>query len=61
MEVAEVFIACKKDIHYSRELILPQPALVRVVSGEVSIVTADAATAFLPAIRCCSTATSWAG
>lgn len=39
MEVAEVFIACKKEAHYSRELILPQPALVRVMSGEMRIVT----------------------
>ncbi len=41
MEVAEVFIACKKEVHYSRELILPHPALVRVVSGEMRIVTAE--------------------
>lgn len=40
MEVAEVFISCKKEVHYSRELILPQPALVRVISGEVRIVAA---------------------
>ena len=40
MEVAEVFISCKKEVHYSRELILPQPALVRVISGEVRIVSA---------------------
>jgi AraC-like DNA-binding protein len=39
--VAEVFISCKKEVHYSRELILPQPALVRVVSGEVRIAAAD--------------------
>ncbi|MGF6848103.1 AraC-like DNA-binding protein [Chitinophaga sp. W3I9] len=41
MEVAEVFIACKKEAHYSRELILPQPALVHIVSGEMRIVTAE--------------------
>lgn len=41
MEVAEVFIACKKEAHYSRELILSQPALVHVVSGEMRIVTAE--------------------
>jgi len=41
MEVAEIFIACKKEIHYSRELILPQPALVRVVSGEMRIAGSD--------------------
>jgi len=41
MEVAEVFIVCKKEAHYSRELILPQPALVHVVSGEMRVVTAD--------------------
>ncbi|XZF15420.1 AraC family transcriptional regulator [Chitinophagaceae bacterium MMS25-I14] len=41
MEVAEVFIACKKEAHYSRELILPQPALVRVISGEMRVVTAQ--------------------
>ncbi|HEY8928426.1 MAG TPA: AraC family transcriptional regulator [Mucilaginibacter sp.] len=40
-EVAEVFISCKKEVHYSRELILPQPALVRVISGEVRIAAAD--------------------
>lgn len=40
MEVAEVFISCKKEVHYSRELILPQPALVRVISGEVRIIAA---------------------
>ena len=40
MEVAEVFISCKKEVHYSRELILPQPALVRVISGEMRIVAA---------------------
>ncbi|MCR8560278.1 AraC family transcriptional regulator [Mucilaginibacter sp. BJC16-A38] len=39
--VAEVFISCKKEKHYSRELILPQPALVRVLSGEVRIASAD--------------------
>ena len=38
--IAEVFISCKKEVHYSRELILPQPALVRVISGEVRIVAA---------------------
>ena len=40
MEVAEVFISCKKEAHYSRELILPQPALVHILSGEVRIVSA---------------------
>lgn len=39
--VAEIFISCKKEVHYSRELILPQPALLRVISGEVRIATAD--------------------
>jgi AraC-like DNA-binding protein len=39
--VAEVFISCKKEVHYSRELILPQPALVRVISGEVRVAAAD--------------------
>src|ERR1700760_3833418 len=39
--VAEIFISCKKEKHYSRELILPQPALVRVVSGEIRVVSAD--------------------
>lgn len=38
--VAEVFISCKKEVHYSRELILPQPALIRVISGEVNITSA---------------------
>lgn len=41
MEVAEVFVSCKKEVHYSRELILPWPALVRVISGEVRIAAAD--------------------
>jgi len=41
MEVAEVFVSCKKEAHYSRELTLPQPALVRVLSGEVRIAAAD--------------------
>ena len=41
MQIAEVFIACKKEAHYSRELILPQPALVRVISGEMKITTAE--------------------
>lgn len=40
-EVAEVFISCKKEAHYSRELMLPQPALVRVISGEMRIAAAD--------------------
>ncbi|GAB3790889.1 hypothetical protein GCM10028818_61580 [Spirosoma horti] len=46
MEVADVFIACKKEAHYSRELVLPQPALVRVVSGEVRIVAAERSYSF---------------
>lgn len=37
MEVAEVFISCKKEVHYSRELVLQQPALVRILSGEMRI------------------------
>jgi AraC-like DNA-binding protein len=41
MELAEVFVSCKKEAHYSRELMLPQPALVRVISGEVRIGAAD--------------------
>lgn len=41
MEVAEVFVSCKKEVHYSRELTLPWPALVRVISGEVRIAAAD--------------------
>jgi len=39
--VAEVFISCRKDVHYSRELILPQPALVHILSGEMRIAAAD--------------------
>lgn len=35
--IADVFIGCKKEAHYSRELILPQPALVHIVSGEMRI------------------------
>lgn len=41
MEIAEVFIACKKEVHYSRELMLAQPALVRVISGEMRIAGAN--------------------
>lgn len=41
MEVAEIFIACKKEAHYSREVMLQQPALCRVLSGELRIVGAD--------------------
>lgn len=41
MEVAEVFIACKKEVHYSRELVLSQPVLLRIVSGEMRIAGAD--------------------
>src|ERR1700759_218017 len=41
MEVAEVFVSCKKEVHYSRELTLPWPVLVRVLSGEVRIAAAD--------------------
>jgi len=41
MEVAEVFIGCKKEAHYSRELILPQPALVHVISGELRVANAQ--------------------
>jgi len=41
MEVAEVFVSCKKEAHYSRELILRWPALVHIVSGEMRVVTAD--------------------
>jgi AraC-like DNA-binding protein len=39
--IAEIFISCKKEKHYSREVTLPHPALVRVISGEVRIATAD--------------------
>ena len=48
MEVAEVFIACKKEAHYSRELILSQPALVHIISGEMGVVTAEHSYHFLP-------------
>jgi len=40
-DIAEIFISCKKEVHYSRELVLPQPALVHVLSGEVRIASAD--------------------
>lgn len=39
--IPEIFISCKKEVHYSRELVLPYPALVRVLSGEVRIAAAD--------------------
>ncbi len=45
--IAEVFISCKKEKHYSREVMLPQPALVRVMSGEVRIAAADRVFHFL--------------
>lgn len=41
MEVAEVFVSCKKEVHYSRELMLRWPALVRVISGELRVAAAD--------------------
>jgi len=47
MEVAEVFVSCKKEAHYSRELTLPQPALVHVISGEVRIAASDRSFRFL--------------
>ena len=46
-EVAEVFISCKKEIHYSRELMLHWPALVRVISAEVRIAAPDHSYRFL--------------
>lgn len=39
--IAEVFISCKREVHYSREVILPQHALVHILSGEVRIAAAD--------------------
>jgi AraC family transcriptional regulator, exoenzyme S synthesis regulatory protein ExsA len=39
--IAEVFISCKKEKHYSRELTLAQPALVRILSGEMRIAAAN--------------------
>lgn len=39
--IAEIFISCKKEKHYSREVMLPQPALVHIMSGEMRIATAD--------------------
>ncbi|WP_184544043.1 helix-turn-helix domain-containing protein [Mucilaginibacter sp. FT3.2] len=39
--IAEVFISCKKERHYSREVMLPHPALVRIISGEIRIAAAD--------------------
>ena len=39
--IAEVFISCKKEVHYSRQLVLPQPALVHILSGEMRIAAAD--------------------
>jgi AraC-like DNA-binding protein len=41
MQIAEVFIACKKEAHYSRELVLAQPALVSVISGEMRVAGAN--------------------
>lgn len=46
MEVAEIFVSCKKETHYSRELILPQPALVHVISGEMRIVSSERSYSF---------------
>jgi AraC family transcriptional regulator, exoenzyme S synthesis regulatory protein ExsA len=45
--IAEVFISCKKEKHYSREVILPQPALVHILSGEVRVASADQCCNFL--------------
>lgn len=39
--IAEIFISCKKEVHYSRELVLPRPALVRILSGEMRIASTD--------------------
>ncbi|WP_343524140.1 AraC family transcriptional regulator [Pedobacter sp.] len=47
MEIAEVFISCKKEVHYSRELTLSQPVLIRVISGEMRIMAADRSFRFL--------------
>jgi len=41
VNIADIFISCKKEKHYSREVMLPQPALVRVLSGEVRLAYAD--------------------
>ncbi|MEN0052672.1 MAG: AraC family transcriptional regulator [Mucilaginibacter sp.] len=41
VNIADIFISCKKEKHYSREVMLPQPALVRVLSGEIRIAYAD--------------------
>ncbi|RFZ94658.1 AraC family transcriptional regulator [Mucilaginibacter conchicola] len=48
MEVADIFVSCKKEAHYSRELTLPYAALVHVLSGEVRIAAADRSFRFLP-------------
>ncbi|WCT12954.1 helix-turn-helix domain-containing protein [Mucilaginibacter jinjuensis] len=39
--IGDIFISCKKEKHYSREVILPRPALVRVYAGEMRIASAD--------------------
>jgi AraC family transcriptional regulator, exoenzyme S synthesis regulatory protein ExsA len=46
MEIAEIFVSCKKEVHYSRELILPEPALVHVISGEVRVSNAEQSHSF---------------
>lgn len=44
--IADVFIGCKKEAHYSRELTLPQPALVRIISGEMRLAGAGQSRSF---------------
>ncbi|HVU99583.1 MAG TPA: AraC family transcriptional regulator [Puia sp.] len=39
--IAEIFISCKKEAHYSRELMLPQHALVHIMSGQMRVAAAD--------------------
>jgi AraC-like DNA-binding protein len=38
---AMVFVSCKREKHYSREVILPWHALVCVLSGEMRVASAD--------------------
>ncbi|MEO3407784.1 helix-turn-helix domain-containing protein [Mucilaginibacter sp. CAU 1740] len=45
---AMVFVSCKREKHYSREVILPWHALVRVYAGEMRIVSADRSFIFRP-------------
>lgn len=43
-----IFVSCKKETHYSRELVLDQHALVYVLSGTLELSYADQVHRFMP-------------